>query len=397
VPNPIPARPGRDRKIPLYLAMFADVAVNGVLCLAARGGTSWQHALWHLPDIGPILWQLRYSGPGYRPVRFFSRLDLEAGAGVERWRRVAGLVRWTSTAAGSGLPYPEHVPLAAPQPIIAWMRDTLRAGQTPNLMTTVSPAVSLCGLASEAGIDLRGVQLSVSGEPLTPGRLDALRRTGATPLPSFGAKESGLIAHGCLTPSKSDDLHLYHDVNAVITPGSAGAAPDLPADALLLSSLRQSWPIVLLNVSLGDRADLEVRACGCPLEQLGWTTHLHTIRSFEKMKVGGLAVPDAFFIRLLEEALPARFGGGPSDYQLVQEEAAIDGTAHLRLLIHPKVGPVDEDAVAETVLDGARHSGVLVEQLWATVRWLTVERRPTLLTAGGKLYHVHRRNWPGGR
>ena len=46
---------------------------------------------------------------------------------------------------------------------------------------------------------------------------------------------------------------------------------------------------------------------------------------------------DADVVRVLEEVLPRRFGGGPSDYQLVEEEAD-DGQPLLRLLVHPAVG-----------------------------------------------------------
>ena len=37
---------------------------------------------------------------------------------------------------------------------------------------------------------------------------------------------------------------------------------------------------------MGDRAAVAERACGCPLERLGWTTHLQDIRSYEKLTAG---------------------------------------------------------------------------------------------------------------
>jgi hypothetical protein len=54
---------------------------------------------------------------------------------------------------------------------------------------------------------------------------------------------------------------------------------------------------------------------------LGWTTHLRDIRSQEKLTAGGMTFLDTDLIRVLEEVLPARFGGAPTDYQLVEEEA----------------------------------------------------------------------------
>jgi hypothetical protein len=49
---------------------------------------------------------------------------------------------------------------------------------------------------------------------------------------------------------------------------------------------------------------------------------------------------DTDVIRVLEEELPARFGGTPTDYQLLEEEAD-DGQPRLQLLVHPRVGPLN--------------------------------------------------------
>jgi hypothetical protein len=392
VPAPIQSR-GRLRPgglVPIYRAMLADLAVNASLGLAARGGTGWVYALWGKPDPVWAVWLIRHAGCGYRPVRWFSLIDPRAeGLGrYDRW--VARLVPWISRQVGASLPGPEYVPFEEPLPIIKWMRQELRGGRTPHLIATVSWAVHLCQVAYRSGHELGGAQCSIGGEPFTAARLQAVRQVGAAAVPTYGTKESGPLAHGCLAPSLPDDLHLYDDLNAVIQPGPSGAVAGLPPDALLISSLRRSWPFVLLNVSLGDRADLAERACDCPLERLGWTTHVHTVRSFEKLKVAGMVLLDTEVMRLLEEVLPARFGGGPTDYQLVDDEEIIDGAPRLRLLVHPEVGAVDERAVAEAFLAFLREAGVPVDRLWREVRWLGVERRPPLVTAGGKIYQVHR-------
>ena len=48
------------------------------------------------------------------------------------------------------------------------------------------------------------------------------------------------------------------------------------------------------------------------------------------------AAPLAEVQRVLDEALPARFGGSTVDYQLVENEGP-GGTARLRLVVHPSV------------------------------------------------------------
>ncbi len=179
----------------------------------------------------------------------------------------------------------------------------------------------------------------------------------------------------------------------MIPVGANEGLAGLPPGALLISSIRATAPLILLNVSLGDRATMEQRTCGCPLERFGWTTHLHTIRSYEKLTAGGMTFLDADLVPVLEEALPLRFGGVPTDYQLVEEEVS---ESHPRvlllLLVHPEVGPLDPRAVAEAFLtEISRGSGVerVMGLAWRGADLLRVERRTPLTTPSGKILHLH--------
>ena len=136
------------------------------------------------------------------------------------------------------------------------------------------------------------------------------------------------------------------------------------------------------------------------MERLGWTTHLHTLRSFEKLTAGGITFFDTDVIRVLEEVLPTEFGGGPTDYQLVEEEAP-GGSPRLRLLINPSIGPVDDEAVANAFLDaiGKGSGGPRVaERVWREAQFLRVERQEPERTHSGKILHLHvRRGASAGR
>jgi hypothetical protein len=378
--------PASQRRVLRHRAIFADLAVNATLALEARGGAGWLLGQWFMS----VVWLLRYQGSGYTLARWFVRHDPEA-APPRQEERLAMLSRLVSVCARRPFPRPEFVPLADAAPIVTWMRETLRAGRTPHLAAATSSAVEVCETARRLSVDLAGAEFGVSSDPLTAARLSAIRRSGARAVPSYGANEAGLMAYGCLRPAWPDDMHVYDDVHAMIQPGAAGATAGLPAGALLVSSLRASTPYVLLNVSLGDEAVLERRACGCALEAVGWSTHVHTVRSFEKMKLGGTGLFVETIVRLLEDTLPARFGGGATDYQLVEDEGVIvDGTQRLRLLIHPRVGAVPVDAVAEAFLAMVRAAGLPIERLWRDPRWLVIERRPPYESTHGKIYHVHR-------
>jgi hypothetical protein len=392
----LPTRSGGSRGVgtlvPVDLRFVADRAVNLGIFLAARGGLGWQHANWRVPGSAAMVQLLEYSKCGARPVRWFSQLGLDAPGLHPRYRWSARAMRWGSVLAGRPLPFPCYAPLDDPAPITRWVRQVLRAGQTPHLSTFVSSAVRLCQAAERDGLDLTGTQFTVSGEPMTAARMESIKRAGATVLPQYGNVESGLLGYACLRPGALDEVHAHRDFHALIQPGSSGQTSDLPGQALFVTSLRPTTPLVMLNVSLGDQAVMEQRRCGCPLQDVGWTTHLHTIRSFEKLTAGGMTLWDTDVIRVLEQVLPARFGGAPTDYQLLEDEDD-DGRPRLRLLVSPTVGPLDAPTVADAFLEaiGSRSAAEQVMVLhWRASGLLDLQRRAPLSTPTGKILHLHR-------
>ena len=99
---------------------------------------------------------------------------------------------------------------------------------------------------------------------------------------------------------------------------------------------------------------------------------------------------DVDVIRVLEQVLPERFGGAPTDYQLV-EGTAENGYPRARLLVNPALGVLDTEAVRQTFI-GALGEGSGAERIMATV-WgdadvLRVERRLPIVTASGKILHL---------
>jgi hypothetical protein len=375
---------GEATHIPLDLACIRDRAVNMYLALDSRGGERWRNAVWGMPGIGPLLW---FSVCGAPAARWFSTLDPAAHGLHPRYRWSVRAITWTSRFAGVPVPSPEHVPLDAPLPIGQWMARTLEAGEVPHLWASSSSAVSLCRAAEEAGVNLAGARLTITGEPVTDARLAAIRRTGADAAPDYGSADSGgSVGYGCLSPEAPDDIHVFSDLNGLIQ----ADGPPFPKGALLLSSIRPTVPFVFLNVSMGDCATVTDRRCGCPLEKLGWQTHLHTIRSYEKLTAAGMTFEDADVVSILEEALPRRFGGGPTDYQLV-EEPADDGQPCLRLLVNPAIAAVDAEEVSdfflETLGTGSGTRRVMALH-WRHAGILRVERRAPLATSSGKILHI---------
>jgi hypothetical protein len=383
---------GTRALVPMDLRTIRERAIYRHLALAAQGGVGWHHAFWMVPGSSPIVTMLQFAAGGMRVVRWFSQVDPASPSlpAVYRWSGQG--LRVAAWLAAQRLPAPTHVAPDDALPIVRWIREVRQAGGVPHLRTFPSSAVRVCRAAAAAGLDIAGSRFTVLGEPLTPVRLELIARAGAVAHPSYSTVECGPIAGACGAPTAADDTHLYDDRHALIQPGTAANVGGLPSDGLLVTTVQPDAPLILLNVSLGDRAALGRRACGCPLEGLGWTTHLHTIRSFEKLTAAGMTVLDADVIHVLDELLPTRFGGGPTSYQLVENTSA--GPPSLELLAHPALGRLDEVAIRDAFLDsiaGLSSAGRVTALRWRAEGLPRIGRRPPLTTATGKILHVHQR------
>jgi hypothetical protein len=365
------------------------------LALGARGGLTWRHAVWGVPGGALAVQALRFAAIAEPPARWFTQLATDAASGLPaRYRWSGRLVRAACGLAGRPIPPAEVVTLRDPTPIALWLATTLASGATPHLQLYASSAVRLAEAAEAAGIDLAGAQLTLSGEPVTAARLATVRRTGLVAVPQFGSTEIGAtLAYGCLTPEGPDDLHLFHDLVAMIHPGPLAVAAGVRAQTLLATSLHSRAPLLLLNASLGDEARLtEGGRCACPLGALGWTTLLAGVRSYEKVTGGGLNFLDLDLATVLEATLPRRFGGGPLDYQLVEDEDPA-GRPELILRVDPRVGPLDPARVVQAFLDAVGAGGPTARiggQTWQDAGIVRVERREPERTRGGKVVHLHR-------
>jgi hypothetical protein len=372
------------------LAFIRDCASDTLLFMDARGGGRWRHADWEVPG-GASIFRLLKLVSFSRPARWFTQIDAADPGLHPRYRWSPWLLRAAGALCGTPIPPPVHVSVDDPAPIARWMRETLDGGETPHLFTFASSAVRLCQAALSSGIDLTGARITLMGEPVTTARLEVVRGAGVVGLPRYGTTETGPIGYGCLAPAAADDVHVLRDLQAVVQPGPGVTLPSVSEPSLLVTSLHPVAPFVLLNVAMGDVGTVGERACGCPLARLGWPVHVDTIRSYEKLTAGGMNFLDVDVVRVLEEVLPVRFGGVPTDYQLVETESA-DGRARLSLVVHPRLGPLDADEIVRTFLD-AIGPGATAERVggmvWQAGNLVQVDRRAPLTTQAGKILHLH--------
>jgi len=382
---------GAPAVVPIDLEFVRDHAIDTHLTLECHGGRDWAHAHWGAPGGTAVTNPIEFAAGGRPLRRWFTPIDPRARGLHSRYRAGSLAMRLGGFLGGVSLPGPTLAPLDDPMPLVLWLRDTLDAGETPHVWTFASSAVLAARAATDAGIDIEGARFTGGGEPTTRARLEAVAATGARMLPRYGATETDIIAYACAAPDSADDQHLLEDRHAVIQ-APATLRDTLPEGSLLFTSLLPSAPFQLLNASLGDVAELADRDCGCPLEAMGWQRHVGRIRSFEKLTAGGITFLDVDVIRVLEETLPAAFGGDATHYQLVEDTTEPGTAPRVRLHVHPEVGDLDVEEVGDVFLAaiGGGDSGErLMELQWRGSGALKVVRAPPLRTGSGKIHHLH--------
>lgn len=214
---------------------------------------------------------------------------------------------------------PRHVPLEQAGTIAARLTEAVGAGRPAEINAPASSAVRICLAAAEHGLDISGTFFRVGGEPLTPAKASVFEQAGCPVVCHYTMSEVGRIGSACASPRTLDDVHVCLDRLAVIKPRVKPGLDGHRVRPLHHSTLTLSARTLMLNVESGDYGELEERDCGCLLGRIGLSLHLHGVRSYEKLTSEGMTFLGPDLLRLTEEVLPTRFGGDPTDYQLVEE------------------------------------------------------------------------------
>lgn len=316
-----------------------------------------------------------YSLIGWRDTKRWLKYDLAT----------LYLLFW-SNVFGAGVPLPTTIKPTEADKIARWMYETLQREGRCLLFTSASLALRTCIAAEQAGLDLTGAVMRVVGEPVTAAKVAAMQRVGVRVFSGYGMIEAGGIGLGCAQPIGADDVHLGHDTFALITHPHHVESTDLTVPAFNLTTLMETAPKVMLNFQCDDYGIVEERSCGCPLDTYGFTTHLREIRSYSKMLGEAVTLIGNEMLRILEDVLPACFGGTPLDYQLLEAEDE-HGLTRLYLVIHPRIQIQDEQAVIGAVLDGMRASSPTADAaraMWQHAQTIRIKRAEPQITARGK-------------
>ncbi len=351
-----------DRPLAIWLPVFPSAAGFGAVMKNAAGGNV--------------------------PARWFSQTGGDL-AGVTRHKRLANRsLPAVNRLARTGFPDPEHLPTADPEPVVRWLRAMVDEHGAAGITGYASSITAAARWATDHGVDLTGVVTYPSSEPVTPGKLAAMRAAGMAPNPTYAFMPEGTMAIAC-DACADEEYHLWdHELAVVTRVRSRGDGTEVPA--FCWTSLAIEAPRVMVNVENDDygvlREDVD---CSCPLAPLGLRTRLQDIRGISKVVAAGVSLEGDTFDRVAEVLLPERIGGGPGDFQFIEEHG--DARTRIVLRVHPRVGEVDEGAALALVRDVVTTDeyGVLADSVWGPGS-MRVRRAPPRVTKAGKTLSYER-------
>jgi hypothetical protein len=338
-----------------------------------------------LPASGGVNMLMIYAVMGVVVDRWFAR-KLPISGTIERayHNLMTHFLALAARHFGPGFPMPEFITTHETDRIVQWAAAQRREKKACCITTAASNAARISRAAFDQAISLEGVKFIVSGEPFTESKRQAIERAGATATPRYAQGGGVNIGFGCANPLYTDEIHVNQDLLALVPNPRSLQNGSTPLHPLLCTTLHSSFPRLLLNVESGDYGDLAQRDCGCALGKVGLSLHLHHIRSFEKFTSEGMNYFYGDLFEFFENVLPAEFGGGPGDYQLVEEEDG-NGQTRLTLLVHPQVGELNERKLLarlqESLAQGAR-GNPFMSKLWQETGTFRVGTSPMPAGAG---------------
>ena len=346
---------GNPTRTKMDLDFVAQHAKHLMLGYEMHGVRNVPTAVWRgiMPDTSGVGNILRLAHMGQTMERWFTPVrSSEANMGWY-YSMLTYLMVFMTRFHGHRFPFPEYAPLDDPTLIIEWAIDAVERAGACLLRVHVSKAVRMSLVAQERGLSLQGVTFYGAGEPPTPAKVRAIEASGAKYVPQFSFSEGGNIATACGHPADENDLHFMSNQMALIQ--KPVAVMGQTVGAICLTSLLPSGPKMLINAYSDDFGIVEERDCGCLLDQIGLKHHVLKLRSYQKLTGEGVTLIGSDMVHILEEVLPAQFGGGPLDYQLVEEQQS-NSLTKLVLYVSPEVHVKDENTLATAFLEAMRES-----------------------------------------
>jgi hypothetical protein len=374
------------RRIVVDLNLLAHESAYHALFYQAAGASDHALGIWQPAPPGAvgIKTALMQAKLGRATTRWFSQ-SRSAGSSLKHALFARAAV-YAATMHGARIPVPEFTPPHDAIRVARWLAQEKAKGRAAILVTPASAGVRVARAAVDHAEDIAGTLFILGGEPYTDAKARVIGESGSVGYCHYAMVEAGIIGVACLAADTTDDVHLAVDKIATIQRDKVVSSSGTVVKALFHTTLLPFSPKIMLNVESGDYGSLVDRPCGCGALPSGFRRHLHSIRSYEKLTSEGMSFLGSDLLTLIEDVLPRRFGGRPTDYQLLERER--DGLPRVSLVVSPAVGTVDETAVVRAALDFLRARGIgeaMMADLWARSDTLQVVRQDTYVTPGGKI------------
>jgi len=377
---------GAGRRVTMDLTHLKARLPHRVLSQHFAGAEGLPAASWSdLPPAGGLTGMLM-SGPiRGTPHKWFSATGRD---GISlRFRLATDVALSVARLSGARVNWPVYLPFDQAVVLAQWARDRIKESGGCVISGSVSRILRVAVAAQEAGIDLTGAILRGHGEPPTHAKVAQITRTGGKFYSGYAYTEVGSVGTCCLNSDQPNDQHFYRDHLAMIQAPRQVPGFEIEVSAFCFTTLLSTAPKLLINVESDDYGTVDTKPCGCPWEELGLPEHLREIRSFRKLTGEGVTLVGSDMERILEEVLPARFGGSALDYQLLEEEDD-KGFTRITLLVAPAVSLPDEAAAVNVVLEALHQIGANGDSsrnIWRQAGTIRVRREAPRLTSRGKL------------
>ena len=340
-----------------------------------------------LPAPDGIVGQASYVRLGWRTDRWFSTVS--ASLDSAHYALATRLLIAFTRMHGQPVNYPSSLPPDDFSPVAEWVAMRKRQGVACAVDTYPSPASRIAAAAEEKGLDIAGALFLVGGETLTDARRRLIERVGAQVFPFYPVSEIGPIGYACRHMTSGNCVHQCHDSVAAINFRRQAPLSEVEVNSLLFTTLSPHAPFFFINVEMDDAGVIEPVACECVFGKIGFNRQIRDISSYGKLTGQGVTLMGTDALRVLEEALPERFGGCATDYQLTEQDGDLQTRLVLRVSRRLPVASTEE--VKEYFLRQLRRfeGGAGASRIWRDTNSLQVLHENPIPTARGKVLPLH--------
>jgi len=337
-----------------------------------------------------------------------TRIEPAMGRMVSAQKNGFQIHHWFALSSGSGGSGPQRAAtgallaelrwLGVPVPPLTWLHgsdyspvaraivEAREQGFESFVTGITSPCVRVAAAAIENYLDLSGTRFWAGGEAITKAKAEVFHRAGAEIYASYGAQELGMLFQGCPHYEGQNTVHCFRDAVAVVTRVQEAPGTGSEVNSLMLTPLLASAAFLVINLDVGDHGVLQKARCGCRISQLGLDTVISDIYSYTRLTGHHTVISGADIVRIMEQALPARFGGSLGDYQLAEQEAA-GAQTHFVLRVNPRAVRAPLDQIRSGVLEEVSKvfGGSYHVSMWNQAGALEVKAEPPLSGETGKV------------